>query len=799
MGTPSPDLLARIDAYWRAANYLSVGQIYLYDNPLLKEPLRPEHIKPRLLGHWGTTPGQNFAYVHLNRVIRDYDLDMIYISGPGHGGPAVVGNVYLEGTYSEFYPAVTQNEAGLRKLFRQFSFPGGIPSHVAPETPGSIHEGGELGYSLSHAFGAVFDNPGLIVACVVGDGEAETGPLATAWHSNKFLNPITDGAVLPILHLNGFKIANPTIFGRIPREELAEFMRGCGWEPHFVAGDDPAVMHPLMYSTLDRVITQIQAIQREARQNGYTTRPRWPMIVMQTPKGWTGPKVVDGQPVEGTFRSHQVPLADPATNPAHLKQLEDWLRGYRPQELFDEGGRLRPDLQALAPDRERRMGANPHANGGVLLRDLRLPDFTRYAVDVPEPGSVQAEDTRVLGGFLRDVIRLNEDQRNFRIWGPDETLSNRLGAVFEATNRKWVACTEPGDEFLAAEGRVMEMLSEHQCQGWLEGYLLTGRHGLFNSYEAFIHIIDSMFNQHAKWLKVTLDLPWRRKIASLNYLLASHVWRQDHNGFTHQDPGFIDLVMNKKAEIVRIYLPADANCLLSVMDHCLRSRHYVNVVVAGKHSAPQWLNIDAAIRHCSAGIGIWEWASTDKGSDPDVVMACAGDVPTLETLAAVEILRRSVPGLKMRVVNVVDLMKLQSPSEHPHGLPDRDFDVLFTKDKPIIFAYHGYPWLIHRLTYRRTNHDNLHVRGYKEEGTITTPFDMAVLNELDRFHLAIDVIDRLPQLGARSAYVKQALRDKLVDHRRYIEKYGDDIPEVRDWKWGPYIPGVMHAPPELHA
>jgi xylulose-5-phosphate/fructose-6-phosphate phosphoketolase len=795
--TPSPDLLGRIDAYWRAANYLSVGQIYLYDNPLLKEPLRPEHIKPRLLGHWGTTPGQNFVYVHLNRIIRDHDLNMIYISGPGHGGPAVVGNVYLEGTYSEFYPAITKNEAGLRALFRQFSFPGGIPSHVAPETPGSIHEGGELGYSLSHAFGAAFDNPDLIVACVVGDGEAETGPLATAWHSNKFLNPVTDGCVLPILHLNGFKIANPTVFARIPKEELEQFMWGCGWEPYFVSGEDPAAMHPLMYSTLDEVVARIREIQRDARESGIRTRPRWPMIVLETPKGWTGPKTVDGHPVLGTFRSHQVPLAATATNPDHLRQLEEWLRSYRPEELFDAGGCLRQELQSLAPAGERRMGANPHANGGVLLKDLRLPDFTAYAVDVRKPGSVRAEDTRVLGAFLRDVIRLNEDQRNFRIWGPDETLSNRLGAVFEATNRQWVAGTDAHDEFLALDGRVMEMLSEHQCQGWLEGYLLTGRHGLLNSYEAFIHIVDSMFNQHAKWLKVTLDLPWRRKIASLNYLLASHVWRQDHNGFTHQDPGFIDLVMNKKAEIVRVYLPPDANCLLSVMNHCLRSRHYVNVVVAGKHSAPQWLNADDAIRHCTAGIGIWEWASTDRGSDPDVVMACAGDVPTLETLAAVEILRRSLPGLKMRVVNVVDLMKLQPPSEHPHGLPDRDFDVLFTKDKPIIFAYHGYPWLIHRLTYRRTNHDNLHVRGYKEEGTITTPFDMAVLNDLDRFHLSMDVIDRLPQLGSRSAYLKQELRDKLVDHRRYIERYGDDLPEVRNWRWGPYTAGETEAPPEL--
>jgi len=797
MSTPSRELLARIDAYWRAANYLSVGQIYLYDNPLLKGPLRPEHIKRRLLGHWGTVPGQNFIYVHLNRVIRDYDLNMIYVSGPGHGGPAVVANVYLEGTYSEFYPDVTQDEAGLRKLFRQFSFPGGRPSHVGPEIPGSIHEGGELGYSLSHAFGAVLDNPDLIAACVVGDGEAETGPLATAWHSNKFLNPATDGAVLPILHLNGFKIANPTVFARIPQEELADFMRGCGWEPYFVCGDDPAVLHPLMFSTLDRVIAEIHEIQRGAREQERTARPRWPMIVLQTPKGWTGPKTVAGHRVEGTFRSHQVPLPEPATNPEQLEQLEAWLRSYRIEELFDADGRLRPELQELAPKGQRRMGANPHANGGVLLKDLRLPDFTKYAVRVPSPGSVQAEDTRVLGTFLRDVIRLNQDQRNFRIWGPDETLSNRLGAVFETTNRQWVACSDPDDEFLALEGRVMEVLSEHQCQGMLEGYLLTGRHGVFNSYEAFIHIVDSMFNQHAKWLKVTLEIPWRRKIASLNYLLASHVWRQDHNGFTHQDPGFIDIVVNKKAQIVRVYFPPDANCLLSVMDHCLRSRHYVNVVVAGKHPAPQWLDIDAAIRHCTAGIGIWDWASTDKGFEPDVVMACAGDVPTLETLAAVEILHRNIPGLKIRVVNVVDLMKLQPPSEHPHGLPDRDFDVLFTKDRPIIFAYHGYPWLIHRLTYRRTNHANLHVRGYKEEGAITTPFDMAVLNDLDRFHLAMDVIDRLPQLGSRAAYLKQELQEKLVDHRRYIEKYGDDLPEIRNWKWGPYVKEESQSPPEL--
>ncbi len=780
--TLSRELLSHMNAYWRAANYLSVGQIYLCNNPLLKEPLQPGHIKRRLLGHWGTTPGQNFIYVHLNRVIKQNDLQMIYIAGPGHGGPALVANVYLEGTYTEVYPAVSQDEAGLRLLFKQFSFPGGIPSHVAPETPGSIHEGGELGYSLSHAFGAVFDNPNLIAACVVGDGEAETGPLATAWHSNKFLNPINDGAVLPILHLNGFKIANPTILARIPRAELEELMRGYGWDPYFVEGHDPEIMHPLMAATLDRALGRIREIQEDARQRGNQERPCWPMIVLQTPKGWTGPKTVDGKAVEGTFRAHQVPIADPASNPEHLKQLEEWLRSYRAEELFDESGRFRPDLQALAPQGDRRMGASPYANGGLLLKDLRLPDFTHYAVPVKEPGATDAEDTRVLGVFLRDVVR--ENPRNFRIWGPDETLSNRLNAVFEATSRQWDAETEANDEFLAPAGRVMEVLSEHQCEGWLEGYLLTGRHGLFNSYEAFIHIVDSMFNQHAKWLKVTLALPWRRKIASLNFLLASHVWRQDHNGFTHQDPGFIDHVVNKKAEIVRVYLPPDANCLLSVMDHCLRSRHYVNVVVAGKHAAPQWLDMNQAVLHCTAGIGIWDWASNDKGSEPDVVMGCAGDVPTLEILAAVKILRRGIPNLKIRVVNVVDLMKLQPSSEHPHGLPDSDFDQLFTKNKPVIFAYHGYPWLIHRLTYRRTNHDNLHVRGYKEEGTITTPFDMAVLNDLDRFHLAMDVIDRCPQLGASCAYLKQELRDKLIQHREYIVTHGEDLPEIRDWKWG---------------
>ena len=781
--TLSPDLLHRMDAYWRAANYLAVGQIYLYDNPLLRRPLAMGDVKRMLLGHWGTTPGQNFIYVHLNRIIKKYDLDMIYVSGPGHGGPALVGNTYLEGTYSEIYPDISQDEAGLQRLFRQFSFPGGIPSHVSPECPGSIHEGGELGYSLSHSFGAVFDNPDLVVACVVGDGEAETGPLATAWHSNKFLDPVTDGAVLPILHLNGYKIANPTIFARIEPEELEQFLRGCGWTPHYVEGDEPARMHEAMATTLDIAMEEIRRIQHDARVNGNTMRPRWPMIVLKSPKGWTGPKMVDGLKNEDTFRAHQVPIAVDAEHPGHLRLLEDWLRSYRPEELFDARGRLKPELAELAPTGERRMGANPHANGGMLLRDLAMPDFRDYAVNVPSPGTVTAADTHELGVFLRDVIKLNQAQRNFRIFGPDETLSNRLNAVFEVTSRQWDARTQANDEFLTHEGRVMEMLSEHQCQGWLEGYLLTGRHGMFNSYESFIHIVDSMFNQHAKWLKVTADLPWRRKIASLNYLLASHVWQQMHNGFTHQDPGFIDHVVNKKAAIVRVYLPPDANCLLSVWDHCLRSRHYVNVVIAGKYQAPQWLTMDAAVKHCTQGVGIWQWASNDQAVAPDVVMACCGDVPTLEMLAAVSILRERLPELKIRVVNVVDLMKLQPQSEHPHGLSDTDFDEIFTRDKPVIFAFHGYPWLIHRLTYRRTNHANFHVRGYKEEGTITTPFDMTVLNDLDRFHLVMDTIDRLPQTGDKGVYLKQQLKDKLIEHKQYIDKYGEDMPEIREWKW----------------
>ena len=779
--TLAPDLLHTIDAYWRAANYLSVGQIYLFDNPLLKRPLTIADIKSMLLGHWGTTPGQNFIYVHLNRVIKKYDLDMIYVSGPGHGGPAVVANTYLEGTYSEIYPDISQDEAGLQKLFLQFSFPGGIPSHASPECPGSIHEGGELGYSLSHSFGAVFDNPDLIVACVVGDGEAETGPLATSWQSNKFLNPATDGAVLPILHLNGYKIANPTILARIEPEELDQFLRGNGWIPYYVEGDDPDLMHEAMAATLDQVIEEIQRIQHEARTLEKTKRPRWPMIVLRSPKGWTGPKWVDGVQIEGTFRAHQVPLSDPRSHPEHLTLLEDWLRSYRPEELFDESGRLKPELAELAPKGDRRMGANPHTNGGLLLRDLVMPDFRDYAVNVPVPGSVRAADAHELGVFLRDVVKLNQEQRNFRIFGPDETLSNRLSAVFEVTDRQWDAQTQDNDEFLALDGRVIEMLSEHQCEGWLEGYLLTGRHGLFNCYEAFIHIIDSMFNQHAKWLKVTAELPWRRPIASLNYLLASHVWQQMHNGFTHQDPGFIDHVVNKKASVVRVYLPPDANCLLSVWDHCLRSRHYVNVVIAGKYSAPQWLTMDEAVSHCTAGIGIWDWASSD--GEPDVVMGCCGDVPTLETLAAVSMMREQLPDLNIRVVNVVDLMRLQPELEHPHGLSDEAFDALFTQDKPVIFAFHAYPWLIHRLTYRRTNHSNIHVRGYKEEGTITTPFDMTVLNDLDRFHLVMDAIDRLPQLGAKGADLKQAMQAKLIQHKQYINQYGQDLPEIRNWTW----------------
>jgi len=784
-GPLTPELLQKMDAYWRAANYLSVGQIYLLDNPLLREPLKLKHIKPRLLGHWGTTPGLNFIYVHLNRLIREHDLDMIYVTGPGHGGPGLVANVYLEGTYSEVYPNITDDEAGLQKLFKQFSFPGGIPSHVAPETPGSIHEGGELGYSLTHAFGAAFDNPDLLVACLVGDGEAETGPLAASWHSNKFLNPARDGAVLPILHLNGYKINNPTVLARIPHEELEQLLRGYGYDPHFVEGDHPPTVHQLMAATLDEVLADIRQIQSDARTNGFKQRPCWPMIVLRTPKGWTGPKVVDGKPAEGSWRSHQVPLADMANNPQHVKLLEKWMKSYKPEELFDKAGRFHPELRALAPTGDRRMGANPHANGGILLRELRLPDFRDYAVDVPQPGAVQAEATRIMGSLLKDVMKLSAESKNFRLFGPDETASNRLAALFEATPKTFVAEILKTDENLSPDGRVMEVLSEHLCEGWLEGYLLTGRHGLFNCYEAFIHIVDSMFNQHAKWLKVTRHIAWRRPIASLNYLLSSHVWRQDHNGFSHQDPGFIDHVVNKKAEVVRVYLPPDANCLLSVTDHCLRSRNYVNVIVAGKQPAPQWLDMDEAIKHCTAGIGIWTWGSNDNNQDPDVVMACCGDVPTLETLAAVSILRQHIPELKIRVINVVDLMKLQPASEHPHGLSDKDFDALFTKDKPIIFAYHGYPWLIHRLTYRRSNHDNLHVRGYKEEGTTTTPFDMVVRNDLDRFHLVGDVIDRVPSLGSRVAYIKQHIRDKLIDHKNYVREHGEDMPEVRDWRWSP--------------
>ncbi len=831
-GSPAPlsaDELHKIDAYWRAANYLSVGQIYLYDNPLLREPLRKEHVKPRLLGHWGTTPGLNFIYAHLNRLIKKLDLDMIYVTGPGHGGPGIVANTYLEGTYSEIYPNISQDEEGMQRLFKQFSFPGGIPSHCAPETPGSIHEGGELGYALSHAYGAAFDNPDLIVACVVGDGEAETGPLATSWHSNKFLNPATDGAVLPILHLNGYKIASPTVLARISHEELEQLLRGYGYEPHFVEGSEPEAMHQQMAATLDVVFAEIKEIQRKARgqepggrgqesgvrgqESGVKVResgapqrsspltrdsclltpgqrPRWPMIVLRSPKGWTCPAEIDGKRCEDYWRSHQVPMGEMHEKPSHIRVLEEWMKSYRPEELFDEGGRLRPELAELAPRGDRRMGANPHANGGVLLRDLRLPDYRQYAAEMRQPGAADAESTRVQGKFIRDVMQLNLANRNFRIVSPDENSSNRWQDVFEVTNRCFLGDIYPFDDHLSPDGRVLEMLSEHQCQGWLEGYLLTGRHGFFNCYEAFIHIIDSMFNQHAKWLKVCNHIPWRRPIASLNYLLSSHVWRQDHNGFSHQDPGFIDHVMNKKAEVIRVYLPPDANCLLYVTDECLRSRNLVNVIVAGKQPAPQWLTMDQAIKHCSAGIGIWDWASNDQDGEPDVVLACCGDVPTLETLAAVDLLRQYLPELKVRVINIVDLMTLQPRTEHPHGLTDKDFDVLFTKDRPIVFAFHGYPWLIHRLTYRRTNHANLHVRGYKEEGTTTTPFDMVVLNDLDRFHLVGDVIDRVPKLGPRAAYVKQAMRDKLTEHKQYICEHGEDMPEISGWRWGQKQPAA---------
>ncbi|MCF6282063.1 MAG: phosphoketolase family protein [Candidatus Polarisedimenticolaceae bacterium] len=779
----SSNELAQINAYWRAANYLSVGQIYLLDNPLLKEPLTLEHTKPRLLGHWGTTPGLNFIYAHLNRVIKRDDLSVIYLAGPGHGGPGLVANTWLEGTYSEFYPNISQDAEGMQKLFKQFSFPGGIPSHVAPETPGSIHEGGELGYVLSHAYGAVLDNPDLIAACVVGDGEAETGPLATAWHSNKFLNPATDGVVLPILHLNGYKIANPTVLARISHDELEKLFIGYGYKPYFVEGADPEIMHQKMAATLDAIITEIKAIQENARVHGNKTRPRWPMIILRSPKGWTGPKEVDGKKAEGYWRSHQVPLGNLASEPGHLELLEQWMKSYRPEELFDNNGTLRKELAALAPEGERRMGAIPQANGGQLLKELIMPDFHDYALEVT-PGQSVGEATRMMGELLRDVMRLNSAAKNFRVFGPDETASNRLGALFEVTNRAWQAETLPEDDHLATDGRVMEILSEHTCQGWLEGYLLTGRHGLFSCYEAFIHIIDSMFNQHAKWLKVTSkEIPWRRPIASLNYLLTSHVWRQDHNGLSHQDPGFIDHVVNKKADIIRVYLPPDANTLLYITDKCLRSKNLINVIVAGKQSQLQWLTMDAAIKHCSAGIGIWEWASNDQGGEPDVVMACAGDAPTLETLAAVQLLRQHLPELKVRVINVVDLMTLQPQSEHPHGLADKDFDALFPANTPVIFAYHGYPWLIHRLTYRRMCHHHLHVRGYKEEGTTTTPFDMVVLNDMDRFHLVQDVIDRLPSLSSSVVYLKQKMRDKLIEHKTYITQYGQDMPEIRSWKW----------------
>jgi len=788
LATPlSAEMLRKLDAYWRAMNYLSVGQIYLFDNPLLKQPLQYEHIKPRLVGHWGTTPGLNLICVHLNRCITEQDLDLIYVIGPGHGGPALVAHAYLEGTYTEIYPHITQDEEGMKKLFKQFSFPGGIPSHVAPETPGSIHEGGELGYALSHAYGAAFDNPNLIVACVVGDGEAETGPMATSWHSNKFLNPQRDGGVLPILHLNGYKIANPCFLARIPKEELQKLFEGYGYKPIFVEGHEPALVHQQMAAAMDTAIAEIKQIWAAARESGQTGRPTWPMIILRTPKGWTCPPVIDGKKCEGYWRSHQVPMGD-MDKTGHVEILEQWMKSYRPEELFDVHGRLLPELAELAPQGTRRMSANPHANGGLLLRDLRMPDFRDYAVPVSTPGAVLAEATRVQGTFLRDVMKLNKESSNFRVFSPDENNSNRWQDILDVTNRCYMAEIYPDDDKLAPDGRVMEVLSEHQCQGWLEGYLLTGRHGFFSCYEAFIHIIDSMFNQHAKWLKVCHHIPWRRPIASLNYLLSSHVWRQDHNGFSHQDPGFIDHVVNKKAEVIRVYLPPDANCLLSVTDHCLRSRNYVNVVVAGKQPAPVWLTMEQAVKHCSAGIGIWEWASSDKGSEPDIVMACCGDVPTLETLAAVELLRKHFPELKIRVVNVVNLMKLQPAREHPHGLSDNEFDTLFTTDKPILFAFHGYPWLIHRLTYRRTGHKNLHVRGYKEEGTTTTPFDMVVLNELDRFSLMSAVIDHVPQLANRAAYVKQAIRDKLFEHKQYIAEHGIDMPEISEWQWGVETP-----------
>ncbi|NTW82734.1 MAG: phosphoketolase family protein [Chlorobiaceae bacterium] len=783
-GALAADDLHLIDAWWRAANYLSVGQIYLMDNPLLREPLKPEHVKPRLLGHWGTSPGLNFIYAHLNRAILQRDLNVIYVTGPGHGGPAIVANVWMEGTYSEYYPDISENAAGMKRLFRQFSFPGGIPSHVAPETPGSIHEGGELGYALSHAFGAVFDNPDLLAACVVGDGEAETGPLATSWHSNKFLNPANDGAVLPILHLNGYKIANPAILARIPHDELESLLVGYGYKPYFVEGSEPLTMHQHMAAALDACLDEIAGIQLEARQHGLNERPLWPMIVLRSPKGWTGPKEVDGKKTEDFWRSHQVPFTSVRENPAHLKLLEEWMRSYRPEDLFTDSGALRPELKALAPAGQQRMGDNPHANGGLLLKSLHIPDFRDYAVELPSPGSIEAEATRHMGFFLRDIMKMNMHDASFRVFGPDETASNRLDALFEVTGHTWMDRTYPFDDHLSRNGRVMEILSEHTCQGWLEGYLLTGRHGLFSCYEAFIHIVDSMFNQHAKWLKVTREIAWRRPIASLNYLLTSHVWRQDNNGFSHQDPGFIDHVVNKKGGVIRVYLPPDTNTLLCVTDHCLRSRNYINVIVAGKQPAWQWLDMESAVRHCTKGVGIWEWASNDAPEgEPDVVMACAGDVPTLETLAAVEILLEKIPDIRIRVVNVVDLMALQPREEHPHGLSDRDFDDIFTVDKPVIFAYHGYPWLIHRLTYRRTNHDNLHVRGYKEEGTTSTPFDMVVMNDLDRFHLVTDVVDRVPRFRERAAYIKQYVRDCLIAHKEYIHRYGEDMPEIRNWKW----------------